>query len=286
MLLSGREGLGKSLFAHGIAASFFCRTGNACGECDQCTAVMAESHPEVFSLDTEGAVIKVEDAILVQQHLELHSQASYRIVIISDIDLLTQQASNRLLKTLEEPPLHARFLLTTSRRDSLLPTVLSRSVEWDIRPPEIEKTVRWLSQKSDAAVGQDEIKDLVMLNGRSPGLSLKYLSDTGPGEKEIDELVYKLLFSSDYFTVLSTAEVLAKEKKLTAWELAGRIEITLNKVYKIWSGLDCDKKGPKVESPLRLMRWRELLHNVRSASNAGRTALNTQLFAEAMGLAR
>ena len=104
LLLSGREGLGKSLFAHGIAASFFCRTGNACGECDQCTAVMAESHPEVFSLDTEGAVIKVEDAILVQQHLELHSQASYRIVIISDIDLLTQQASNRLLKTLEEIP--------------------------------------------------------------------------------------------------------------------------------------------------------------------------------------
>lgn len=136
LLITGRAGIGKRLFAAAIAASEVCTTKNACGTCGPCREVMHGYDPDVFWLEASEGSYKVDDAARFQEHLSfLPEGRSQRVAVIVDCERLTEQSTNRLLKTLEEPPASARIILTTSKPRQILPTVLSRTVVWRLSPP-------------------------------------------------------------------------------------------------------------------------------------------------------
>lgn len=146
LILAGPDGVGKRLAATALAQALNCeapvRGGtpentsgdggplpiDACGRCRVCDRIARDAHPDVLLLGAEADV-----AITVDEVRRVVGEARYRpfegrrrVLIINDADRLVPQAQNALLKTLEEPPAAAQFLLVTSRSDRLLATVRSR----------------------------------------------------------------------------------------------------------------------------------------------------------------
>lgn len=138
MLFTGPDGVGKTSVARAFAALSACpspsASGDACGSCRSCERILSHRrgeemrHPDVLWLSPESsAVIKIAQVrellgIIPYPPLE----ARVRTVIIEPADALNVEAANALLKTLEEPPSSTRFILITSRTDSLLSTIRSR----------------------------------------------------------------------------------------------------------------------------------------------------------------
>jgi DNA polymerase-3 subunit delta' len=153
-LFHGELGVGKRRTAISLAKALNCEEGNGCGKCSACRRIEGYAHPDVqvvfpvsstmkpdelaelfergracgfrfpFSQKTSisiDAIRSVSAKIFVKPH-----EGKLKVIIIMDADRMTLQASNAFLKTLEEPPLHAVFILITDRPYSLLPTVLSR----------------------------------------------------------------------------------------------------------------------------------------------------------------
>ena len=132
-LFSGLEGLGKDQFANFISSFMFCEKNSGrqtpCGECKQCKLFAVETHPDFKVLEPEdgSASIKVDQ---VRQLVEFFGKSSQqggrKIAIVSPAEALNHNAANALLKTLEEPPEHVKFILATTDPQKLPVTVLSR----------------------------------------------------------------------------------------------------------------------------------------------------------------
>lgn len=131
-LFYGPSGSGKSYFAHHFIQDLLCPNsiqGNACEECQSCKTVLANSSPDLLKIMSEdNTSIKIDDMRKAQEFSALQPVYSKQKVIwIEDAHLLTTEASNSILKILEEPNLTTLFLLTTSKLDSIIPTVKSRA---------------------------------------------------------------------------------------------------------------------------------------------------------------
>ncbi len=142
LLLTGREGLGKGLFARGLVALLFCerQTAKPCGSCRLCLSIKGDHFPDLLWISAQGQRIKADDVTRVQDHLSLKPRGStlypkgYRVVVIEDIDWMTHYGVNALLKTIEEPPPDSLLIFTTSKKRQLMPTLLSRCVQWALIP--------------------------------------------------------------------------------------------------------------------------------------------------------
>jgi DNA polymerase-3 subunit delta' len=131
LLFTGPSGVGKRLVAQAVAEALNCLApdrGDACGSCSACRRIARGTHPEVLVIeppDTGATKIEfVRPAIAATAYRPFEGRC--RVVIIDDADLLTDDAQNALLKSLEEPPQGSVFILVTSRPETLLPTVRSR----------------------------------------------------------------------------------------------------------------------------------------------------------------
>ncbi len=125
-LMTGPPGSGRSTAARAFAASLVCASGG-CGDCDECRAVAAGSHPDVEVIRPEGVSYKTADArALVQRSSMAPSRAKWHVIVLEDADRLTETANNVLLKSIEEPPPRAVWLLCTPSVEDVLPTIRSR----------------------------------------------------------------------------------------------------------------------------------------------------------------
>ena len=130
-LISGPAGSGKRTLAAWWAQTLLCRDpqkNGGCGKCPACIRVQSGNHPDLLRIRVEkGEAAGVGTARMLVEELPVRPyEGGKKILIIEDADLLTVQAQNALLKSLEEPPLYARFILTASNIQSILPTVRSR----------------------------------------------------------------------------------------------------------------------------------------------------------------
>ena len=135
LLLFGPEGVGKRRVAETMAAALLCAGEDApCGECESCRAARLGTHPDFYLVEPEAQgksarAIRIDRIRALQAGLaRLPILSGRSVVLMDDAHLMNEAAANCLLKTLEEPTGDTVFLLVTSARSSLLPTILSRCV--------------------------------------------------------------------------------------------------------------------------------------------------------------
>ncbi len=137
ILLTGESGSGKMRVAKKIAMALLC-TGQGkrpCGACNACHKVQEGIHPDLTILDPENQDIKVDAARELRRAVTvLPNDGERRVTIVRHAQNMNQMAQNALLKTLEEPPRYAFFILTAEQPDALLTTVQSRCTRYELAP--------------------------------------------------------------------------------------------------------------------------------------------------------
>jgi len=147
LLFSGPSGVGKKRVALAWAQGLLCEVPDRpCGICPSCLKVKKGHHPDLLILGlTDGATVKIEQIREVQNFVSLCSyQGRGKVIIIDEAQALTPQASNSLLKTLEEPNRGCNFVLITSNKSAIIPTIQSRCQKILFGPlsgPEIKKVL-------------------------------------------------------------------------------------------------------------------------------------------------
>lgn len=137
-ILNGQRGSGKKMLAKLFAMTLQCESGEAepCGECRSCIQANNGNQPDIITVKHEKpASISVDDVrTQINGDIMIKPYSSpYKVYIVPEADLMTVQAQNAILKTIEEPPEYAVIFLLTENADSLLPTIRSRCVMLKLR---------------------------------------------------------------------------------------------------------------------------------------------------------
>lgn len=137
-MLNGERGAGKKMLANLFAATLLCEKGgpDPCNECHSCRQAESGNHPDIIKVTHEKPnSISVDDIREQVNHTIMIKpyQGPYKVYIIPQADMMTPQAQNALLKTIEEPPEYAVIMLLTENADTLLPTINSRCVMLKLR---------------------------------------------------------------------------------------------------------------------------------------------------------
>ena len=163
-ILNGERGSGKKLLGNLFAMSLQCENrdedGDACGKCRSCRQAAGGNQPDIIRIMHEkpntigvGDIrTQVNDDIMIRPY-----SSKYKIYIIADADLMSVEAQNALLKTIEEPPEYAVIILLTSNIDALLPTIQSRCIRLDLKVVDDSLVKKYLMERLHVPDYQAEI---------------------------------------------------------------------------------------------------------------------------------
>lgn len=148
-LFCGPRGVGKTTCARIFAKTINCLNpradGEACGECESCQAFNEGRSMNIHELDA-ASNNSVDDIRTLIEQVRIPPQIGrYKVFIIDEVHMLSTSAFNAFLKTLEEPPAHAIFILATTEKHKILPTILSRCQIYDFQRMSVENIVQHLS---------------------------------------------------------------------------------------------------------------------------------------------
>lgn len=226
MLLEGPAGSGRRTMARMLAAAALCRGDGErpCGTCPVCRKVFAGSHPDVTQLGGDGEARSFHlDTVrsLREDAYVLPNEGARRVFILCDIQNMTEQAQNALLKILEEPPAHVLFLLTCEQRSQLLETVLSRVFPVTLRGVDTAEAVtalrRYLPDRSP-----EELQQSAVLWGGVIGQALRGLRDGS--YRELLTLLTQLaqgVVAGSELTLLKATAPLEKNREAVPAVLSG-----------------------------------------------------------------
>ncbi len=172
-LFCGPRGVGKTTCARIFAKTLNClnRTPDteACNECESCKAFSESRSYNIHELDA-ASNNSVEDIRTLIDQVRIPPQiGKYSIYIIDEVHMLSSQAFNAFLKTLEEPPAHAIFILATTEKHKIIPTILSRCQIFDFHRIRIEDTVQYLEHISKNESVTYEVEALSVIAQKADG---------------------------------------------------------------------------------------------------------------------
>ncbi len=151
-LFCGPRGTGKTSTARTLAKAVNCldpQDGEPCNECEMCRAINEMRALDIIEIDAASNTGVDDIRSLKEKVYYSPNQAKYKVYIIDEVHMLSNSASNALLKTLEEPPAHVIFILATTEAHKLLATILSRCQRFDFRRASQADIVKRLRQISD-----------------------------------------------------------------------------------------------------------------------------------------
>ena len=197
-LFTGIRGVGKTTYARIVAKSLNCEKGieNLCTEnlCQHCEAIINSNHIDVLEMDaaSKTGVDDVRDLIDFSRYGP--TSAKYKIFIIDEVHMLSKQAFNALLKTLEEPPKYLKFIFATTEIKKIPVTVISRCQRYDlsrIKSEQLFKYIKKIKDKENGNVSDDALKLIVKISEGSVRDALSLLDRGLISNRDNEELDLK-----------------------------------------------------------------------------------------------
>ena len=207
-LFCGPRGVGKTTCARILAKTINCenqtKEGEACDTCQSCKSFNEGASMNYFELDaaSNNSVDNIRD--LVDQVRFVPQSGRYKVYVIDEVHMLSQAAFNAFLKTLEEPPAYAKFILATTEKHKILPTILSRCQIFDFKRITTNDTVKHLEEICEKEAIKAERTALQVIAQKSEGCMRDALSI-------LDKIVSFTAGELDYANTLEHLNILDAE---------------------------------------------------------------------------
>lgn len=215
-LFTGTRGVGKTTIARILSRCLNCEQGvssQPCGECDSCTEINEGRFVDLIEVDAASRT-KVEDTRELLDNVQYApTRGRYKVYLIDEVHMLSAHSFNALLKTLEEPPPHVKFLLATTDPQKLPVTVLSRCLQFNLKALPVDRIAGHLQALLDKEMIRYETPALQLLGQAARGSMRDALSLTDQaisfGGEQLDETsVRSMLGTVDREHVLRLLEAL------------------------------------------------------------------------------
>lgn len=210
-VLTGEKGIGKKNLAHFISKALLCtEKGDVqlpCGYCRACKSFDENVNPSFMLIRSETKNIVIKQIRDLIDDIGIRPLQGRKVYIIENADRMTVQAQNCLLKTLEEPPIYAKIILTTANYDALLLTIRSRIVRINLKPSSIND-IKLIAQKKGIDIAGKE--HLLSLSRGIPGKAFQLMADKDFEENRKETL--KFIFNDDSSSKLDFNQYLSKNK--------------------------------------------------------------------------
>ena len=202
-LFTGIRGIGKTTIARIVAKSLNCLNGSdkeCINECANCDAITNSNHIDVLEMDAASKTGVDDVRELIEFSRYGPSSSKYKIFIIDEVHMLSKQAFNALLKTLEEPPEYLKFIFATTEIKKIPITVLSRCQRFDlsrIKSSELFDFIKKIKDKEKGKISDEAIKLIVKISEGSVRDALSLLDRallTLDGDKELDLATAQRIF--------------------------------------------------------------------------------------------
>lgn len=209
-LLNGTRGTGKTTTAKILARAVNClnpQDGEPCNECEICKAALSGSLTDIVEMDA-ASNNSVDDIRAIRDEVNfLPTLAKYRVYIIDEVHMLSTGAFNALLKTLEEPPAHVKFILATTEPQKLPATILSRCQRFDFKKisnDDISKRLEFVCKESNIEITKEALKIISVLADGAMRDALSILERCiQEGNDKIDENLVKDLVGIPKLTFIA-----------------------------------------------------------------------------------
>ena len=232
-LLTGVRGIGKTTSARLIAMSLNCEsrskdTCEPCGKCNSCESVREDRSLDVIEMDAASKT-GVDDIREIIENVKYKPVSSkYKIFIIDEVHMLSKNAFNALLKTLEEPPAHIKFIFATTEAKKIPITIISRCQRFDLHRiinDELISHLISISKKEKIEIQNDAVILIARAADGSirDGLSLLDQAISNGSEKITAELVTKMLGLADRSKIYDLIDAIFKGEAASALEIFNNI---------------------------------------------------------------
>ena len=227
-LFTGIRGVGKTTFARIVAKALNCKNGieNLCNKnfCENCASIINSNHIDVLEIDAASKTGVDDVRELLEFSRYAPSVAKYKVFIIDEVHMLSKQAFNALLKTLEEPPEYLKFIFATTEVKKIPITVVSRCQRYDllrIRSEILFKFIKHVAIKENKSIDDDAIKlivkisegsvrdalsllDRALISNSENNISIEHLQNIfGYVDRSSYINLFKLIFNGDEPSVLN-----------------------------------------------------------------------------------